>query len=177
VRHSNLPAGGCPWPKFRALRAPSFSAPLGLTPAQARAKGFILWTPSLFPGEALPSTRQDLAALDPPPLLPIPPSVLTPTISVVSASPRPSHQGAKAPRHPSKRSRRRHRRRPQAVRSPKSPTGPSFPTPTPRRAADRRPGRPASERSGPVPPDFSFQVSAFQLLPPKVPRQPADSPP
>jgi hypothetical protein len=62
VRHLNLPAGGCPWPKFRAL---SFPAPLGLTPAQPRAKGFILWTPSLFPDGALPSTRQDLAALDP----------------------------------------------------------------------------------------------------------------
>jgi hypothetical protein len=28
-----------PWPKFRALRALSFPAPLGLTPAQTRAKG------------------------------------------------------------------------------------------------------------------------------------------
>jgi hypothetical protein len=48
------------------LRTLSLSALLDLTPAQTRAKGFILWTPSFCSDEAPPSTRQDLAALDPP---------------------------------------------------------------------------------------------------------------
>ena len=55
-----------PGQNFARFARLSFPAPLGLTPAQTRAKGFILWTPSLCPDEALPSTRQDLAALDPP---------------------------------------------------------------------------------------------------------------
>lgn len=43
-----------------------------------------------------------------------------------------------------------------------SPTGPSFPMPPQWRAADRRSGRPGSERSGPVTPsDFNFQDFNF----------------
>jgi hypothetical protein len=42
-----------------------------------------------------------------------------------------------------------------------SPTGPSLPMPPPPRAADRRPGCPASERSGPVTPSLNSQPSTL----------------
>ncbi len=36
-----------------------------IAPTQTRAKGYILWTPSVAPDGAPPATRQNLAALDP----------------------------------------------------------------------------------------------------------------
>jgi hypothetical protein len=52
---------------FARFARSSFFTALGLTPAQTRAIGFILWTPFILPGEAPPSTRQDFAALAPNP--------------------------------------------------------------------------------------------------------------